>query len=675
MAFALIFILLSTLVGYGLLARAHLLPKTPIFSLVLAWTVGQFIAAWTIFALSLALAPLTRGVLLKASLLCLPLLVGLLIPLRRELSPLAAQLQGRLTGEGAITAALIGLCFAFAFRFYWPHLQYVGGAIYTSPPYWDFNIHFPIIQTFVHGDNFPPQNESFAGIPITYHYFYDFLTAIYAAGGLDLVGAMNFLSMASLGMLLVGVLSAGQEYLHSLRAGVVAVLLVVTSSSLRFLTDLSPATGVPFWTQVHTLLTNQSHPFFFSYLEGHAYGYDGTMYNLFFFLAERQMLFAVLYLLTALHLLTRVGSMGTMTGLAVGAGLGLFFQWHLFATISVGAALGLLSLVYLREKRLLPSAVGFAVLFIVQAVYFKWLSANDWFLPTLGSYPRLNFDFSSFPPDYPLSVPNFLLHYGYGYGVKLLAFALGLRQLVRQGRDVTLPLVSLILPTFVLLNTVQLSPLSVYDNHKWLRPMNVLVDLVAAYYVYSLLVSPWRWKQALAAPLLALLMLSGVIELIPFLNARPSTLYAAYPTNLMQTVRAQTEPRAVFVSPHAKELHLAGRKLFLSDPGNEPGALSWVAVSQLDTEWRQRIVNTLTLNQGVDVLCTLVETYGIDYLEVASASENPLLTELAAFPRLDATDETGRPTTFVHVSSGCRAPSGAGAPGQGGEGLAETRGR
>lgn len=572
-------------------------------------------------------------------------------------------------------AALVALCFVFTYRFYWPHLQAVDGAIYTSPPYWDFNVHFPIIQNFVYGDNFPPQNESFAGVPITYHFFYDFLTSIYAAGGLGLVGGLNFTSTLTFGVLLVGVLGVCQEYLRSLRTGVIAVLLVLTSSSLRFLSDFSPATGVPVWTQVTNLLTNQSHPYFFSFLEGHAFGYDGSMFNLFFFLAERQMLFAVLYLLTALHLLTRVDSLGLRRGLVVGAGLGLFFQWHLFATITVGAALGLLSLARLARRRILPVAVGFAVLFGVQVVYFKLLSANAWFMPSLEGYPKLNFEFTSAPPYFPASVPNFIVYYAYAYGFKLLAFGLGLRLLARQRRDLVFPLVCLILPTFVLVNTVQLSPLSVYDNHKWLRPMNVLVDLVAATYVYSLFASPRRLKRGLAVPLLALLMLSGVIELIPFLNARPSTLYAYYPTNLSQTVRAQTEPRAVFVSPHAKEVHLAGRKLFLSEPEDEPGAVSGVVVSQLDTEGRQRIVNALAPDQPPGVLCDLVEAYGIDYLEVGVSPENPLGPELSAFPGFKASDENGRPTTFLHVSRGCQSLAVAQAPGQGGGGLAESRGR
>jgi hypothetical protein len=653
------FTFLSSLLTYTLLLRVRLLPKTLLFSVVVAWFAAQVVSAFAIMLLSLVLAPLTSGVLLKASVLYALLVGGALVGMRREVVDAGRHALARHTRLDLLAlAVLTGLILPFTYRFYTSHLTYDGAAIWTSIAYWDLNVHAPIIQTFVHGDNFPPQNESFAGLPITYHYFFDFLTSIYAALGLELIGAINYVSIVALSMLLLGIVGFCQEYLDSRWVGVLAALLTLTTSSLRFFADFERLRGIPFVSAVQLIVTNYENPFLVSFLEGNPYGYNGTMFNLFYFLAERQLVLASLYFLVACHLML-VGRQTTRRSFLIGAALALFFQWHIFVTIAVGAALGLLALPRLIQRRLDWMLVGFALVFLVQVVYFKLLSTNEWFLPTVNNYPTLNFEFASFPPYFPASLPNAILYYIYAYGFKPVVFLVGCYVLRRERRPVLLPLLAIIVPTFILINTVQLSPLSVYDNHKWLRPMNVLVDIVAAYAVYRVFFASPRWLLRGAGVLVAsLLMLGGLIELFPFLNTQPTRIYGLYPTEFIHTIRATTHPQAVFVSAHSKELHLAGRRLFLDNPEDEPGAASAVVVAQLDTARRRGVMAAIYLSQDVATLCALVQAHGIDYLEVASVASFPPLSQGVAFPRIEVRDERGLTTTFVHVAPGCTARQG-----------------
>ncbi len=59
------------------------------------------------------------------------------------------------------------------------------GDLFTAPEnnFGDLPFHLSAITSFAYGDNFPPQNPIFAGIPFTYSFLIDFLTAFYLRAG------------------------------------------------------------------------------------------------------------------------------------------------------------------------------------------------------------------------------------------------------------------------------------------------------------------------------------------------------------------------------------------------------------------------------------------------------------------------------------------------------------
>ena len=65
----------------------------------------------------------------------------------------------------------------------------------------DLPFHLGVISGFTRGENFPPQHPEFAGVPMTYPFVVDFVTAMFMRAGASLQGAFfwqNFTMMLAL---------------------------------------------------------------------------------------------------------------------------------------------------------------------------------------------------------------------------------------------------------------------------------------------------------------------------------------------------------------------------------------------------------------------------------------------------------------------------------------------
>jgi hypothetical protein len=653
---AVFFTFVPTAFAYVLIARTRLV-KDDLFALAVSWFLGQYVATWIVFVLAVALAAVTDRVLLKAAIATVDfLIVVALLVFRAELVAWArASLRPeRLRALLSSTSMLALTCLAFAFLVFRPHLAHSNGVIFRSEVYWDFVIHYPMIQTFVYGDNFPPQNDSFSGVPMTYHYFFDLLTAIYAAFGLDLVGAMQYVSIMTLCIMLLAVIGFATELFGSQAIGVLAALLCVTTGSLRFASTIAEWGGVI--NAIPLLLTNTIHPYRFAFVSDNAFGYNGNMWNIFYLIAERQMIMGIIFLLFSAWAFWIIDRVPKWAAVVIGALMGLFLQWHLYITIMVLCAAMWVAVLHKPARGLLLFLlVGFIPVFFAQILYLKSLLNDAWFLPAIHDYPRLSFEFPTMGDRYPYSFQNALGYYAYAYGLKLLFLAIAAGLLWRNRSPGLIVLSGIIVPTFVLINTIQLSPLSVYDNHKWLRPMNVVVDLAVAYAVVRTL---FRRGPPLAVaggvPVIVLLSLSGFMELMPFLNSRPSVNFALYPTQAIATVRAQSEPRDTFLSPEAKELHLAGRKLYLGNSADEPGATSILETEKFNVKPREEAVAAIYASENAPQFCARTEENGIDMIEFNNATRSlPLFQDLTGFPRFEIRNEPGQLLVFVNARQGC----------------------
>ncbi|HVF69205.1 MAG TPA: hypothetical protein VNA13_01425, partial [Xanthomonadales bacterium] len=169
---AVLLTLLPTLLAYFFISKTDLKIKNPYLIIALSWFCGQYLFTIFVFLTALILSPLTSPVLFKASIITILMSILALVFTYSRVLNIINQANNTLKKHLKLADVfIISFCFLFSFIFFIPHLKYQNNAIYTSPIYWDYHWQMSLIQNFVHGDNFPPENEAFAGVPSTYHYF------------------------------------------------------------------------------------------------------------------------------------------------------------------------------------------------------------------------------------------------------------------------------------------------------------------------------------------------------------------------------------------------------------------------------------------------------------------------------------------------------------------------
>jgi hypothetical protein len=93
--------------------------------------------------------------------------------------------------------------------------------------YGDLPFHLSVITSFTFGQNFPPEDPTFAGVRFTYPFITDFISAMFVRAGASLRDSM-FIENWILGIALVGVLHRfGQQLLRNRAAAILTPVLVV----------------------------------------------------------------------------------------------------------------------------------------------------------------------------------------------------------------------------------------------------------------------------------------------------------------------------------------------------------------------------------------------------------------------------------------------------------------
>ncbi|MEO8189595.1 MAG: hypothetical protein ABI682_04580 [Acidobacteriota bacterium] len=658
MILSVLFLLVPGLVAYVALDRAELV-KSGMARFFIAWVYGVFAATTVVYALGIALSPWSQGVLRNAALVTLASAAAALVAMRRAtlrtVRSWRALVSGGLGAPALRKLLFLAACAAFAFVFYRPHLEQTPAALYRSPIYWDLNVHAPIVQNFAFGDNFPAQNESFSGAPETYHFFFDLLTAVPVSFGVSLANAFLLVSAAALFAVLGLLAGFAEELAGSAAPGMVAALLACTSSSLRFVDALAPRTGRPAFAGVADLLTRREHPYLASFVPGNPFAYNGTMFNLFYFLEERQLVFASAFLLASMLLLSTRARWSIPFSVAAGVAFGLFARWHVFATITLGLAVVWLLVAAPARRKSAAVLTGMAISGGAFLAWVAWVSRPEWFVSGGRAAVRWNPEFSTMPGGPTFSLSNALQYWFYGWGLKAVLGLGGLVVAWRDRRRLFDALAPVLFPTFLLVNAVQLVPLSIYDNHKWLRPMSLFLDLAAGFVVVERI---WRGRRSLALRVAAtafamlLMTFSGVLELLPFLRSRPTVLYAPYPIAFTRNVRKETAPRDAFVSFESNALHMAGRKLFLGNDSDERGTASLVASAGFDVRRRQRELIDLYGAPDRSGFCGVARRNGIAWVEVEPGRRLRSGVD-AQSPGFDTLTPQARWIHFVDVESFC----------------------
>jgi len=646
--------LYQTLLTYYFSSKLGIDIKSGYLKIALAWFIGVYITTFLIFLLAIFFSFFTIHVLTEASFAVLiSLEIFGTLPVFKTLKKFHLSAKNLYLNRKPFTTfniLVVGSCFLFSLFFFSPQLTMNNYDIYTSPIYWDFHWHAAVIQNFVYGDNFPPQNESYTGVPMTYHFFGDLVFGIYESLGLNLVTAINYGSIVAFFFALLAIIGSAEELFNTKIAGVIAAILAVLSGSGHFFYYLSIIQNENIFEIIGNTLSNTQHPWYASFIPGNPYHYAGIFFNLFYFLEERHMIFGIPYLLFCLFIFCKRQEFSKRTLLILGMIMGAFFYWEIYICITVFCAL-LFILIFDRKKiQTLFLLIGFMIVFTFCYAILKYVISNPiWFIPAQVQYPKVDFTFMTNDSDPSRSFAKYasdiVKNYAFAYGLRGVFFFISLYFIRKKNKELFFALLAFIIPTFILVNTVKLSP-GVSENHKWIVPMNIIVDVIAAYSISNWFFEKKRFFIIFSGIIcMFFLTVSGVIELTPFLNSQPTVYYGKNESDMIKAIRADSPPTASFVGDDERDIHLAGRKLFVGASAGPDYALN--------KDPREDIITQLYSSPDVHTFCKLTKTNNIGFVELNNSSQDYLFTTLQTLPFFSTVDKDNNPIIFVNAQKGC----------------------
>lgn len=361
------------------------------------------------------------------------------------------------------------------------------------------------------------------------------------------------------------------------------------------------------------------------------------------------MLFGIIYLLFCAYVIYKRSEIGNKMLFVLGLFMGAYFFWHIYISIMVLSALFFVLLFDKKRKKTGYLLIGYCLIFGGCFIYLKHILSNPlWFMTTGVRYPQLDLGFAAIgaKPGTLLAVKNMLQYYTFAYGLRGVMFFISIIILLKKDRRLLLVLLAFIVPTFILINTVKLSP-NISENHKWLRPMDIIVDLTTAYIVYKGFFARRNYYiYSIGIICLFFLTISGIIELMPFLNSKPVKLYDAYPSSMSVAIQQYSTPKAVFVGKDNKEIHLAGRKMFVGASAGPDYALN--------KTYRETIIDNLYHTNDLQTFCHSIHDNNIDVVELDSQNIASLNLQ-KWFPFFTAQNSSNELVTFITTKQTCES--------------------
>ncbi len=469
----------------------------------------------------------------------------------------------------------------------------------------DWPVHLAIISSFVHGNNFPPQNPLYAGQLISYPFFADFLSAI-----LQILGAGLKTSLVVPGILLALSSISLLYYLGTLLVERKSTVIIGIFVGLFW-------GGLGFWYFFQDLVKSSN---FWATLTFPPYEY--TFYqekNLWFFsflyselIPQRSFLFGLPMFLISLILLIIGISQHKKTYLLLAGYLTAimpFFHMHSYISLLLLSSIFIPLTILIsffhqgfkKAKEQLAAVIFYFLLPIIglgliQLPFFLSLNLNQ----TIG----LNFGWME-------GKENFFLFWfkNTGFFWPLMLFAFWKTKLSTLTK--TLAVSSILF--FVLSNIFRFAPWS-YDNLK----IMTFWYFIGAFLVAKSLVYFYQKNylgKILAVFLFITLTFSGIIEVTRVFNTQKVkiNLWSKDDIELANTIIAKTEPNSVILTAAIHDhpvTALAGRRIIIGFPGN---AWSWGL-----TDWAQREADVHTLLKADQIYMPyLLKKYKVDYVLIS----------------------------------------------------------
>jgi hypothetical protein len=410
-----------------------------------------------------------------------------------------------------------------------------GGQLYVgSNNVFDFGLSVGLMRSISWGANIPFMSPFFAGLPLFYHFFFNFWTALLEYFRVPSVWAINIPSILSFSALLIMIyyvplIIAKQKPI----VGWLAVILTVTNSSLTFWKLL--AQRVDMW---HL----PTYPF--------AGPYDGSTISLFItlnnYVNQRHLAFAV-----ALGLFIYIAAAKRSKSWWLAIVTGFLLLWNM---VVYGMVIAVCVMLFLIRKQWKTAAVYVMISFLVGAA---------WMIPYIGFVPKIITFLHAFGAGSAMSQAHWTIidYLWQNLGLLPVVAAVGFFVLPKRIRPVFLPFVVFFTAISVFAGVGQRG-----FEQKTFSFLIIGINVLAAIGL------GWIWKRVKPVAILAaiILTISGFVDLIPIKNEFAFPLIGSDMAPVISWIHTSTPKNAVFVSYSdiLDPVVFAGRKNFFGFFGN-----------------------------------------------------------------------------------------------------------
>ncbi len=644
---AAVYLIASFLAGLAVIQTVF--PRLPAaVRLAGAFTGGLIVTAWVTFLVAWALAGLSDD----------SLLIGIFFATGVNAMVAATWGRGlrwdqfRLSGlEAALFIA------SLVFSLWLMDARLSGSPPMVSANTWgDTALHVSLARSFSEGHNYPPEYPFFGGETIRYHFGYDFFAGALERGGLPIVWAFNLPGALGFAAMMMLVFGLGRLLFGRIAVGLMAVVLLITNSSLSFLRYFE-LYGNDIPLALRHLWDKQPPPFNDRYLAVGPYLVEGKIdqisifWTLNVFLTQTHLIIAMAFVLFVAYGL--IGPLrrreqlrrdqAAVLGVLMGMSFWLNGVLYVAAMVFFGALIAVFSasdprggwralLQRLREAA--PFLAPAVLLALPQAVWLNGGLHNGgsvrWHVGYLVcSSPDASCNATGFRFDRLSHYWDFVEWWWLNLGLALPLMVFGAFWSPPRERKVLVAVMAI----FIFGNFVQLSRDLGGHNHKIFNLWEILMNLFAAFAfvrlwdavrddvrigVPRLPASDLRLLVRGAMPVVfVFLVLSGIIDFMVIKNDAKYPVFGDK-TQTIQWVERYTPGDSMFLTAYG-DLYtapaLAGRRLFL---GYEP----WAGSAGYKVEPRRATVAAIYGAQSKNEACRLLTENGIDYVQIGPSERS-----------------------------------------------------
>lgn len=503
------------------------------------------------------------------------------------------------------------------------HTGDMGVMLIGTNEVFDYGHAISVVRSFSQGANVPYTSPFIAGAPHVYHFLFYFWAGFLERFGLPIAFAFNFPAILGLSTLLIMVYSVSRYFFKSVMAGILAIFFSLTHSTLMFWYFLKDPKNVD--NPIGAIWRNASYYF--------AGPYDGANISIFWTLNvivnQRHLVFGlsvffVLYFIL-LHMLDESDDSNFSSVVLLGVLAGSMFWWH---TMLFLAGIFVLAACFTIRKKYKDT-----IIFIVSSVLIGGIHILPWLWQLApardvgGQVPIFSWFLSK--------DPGSLVHYWWlNLGVAIFAISLGFSVLSKKLRSLVLPFIVL----FLLANVVRVGS-NMTENHKLINLTMLIGSILSAGGVSWLIEKRGKLGFFLSMVLIALLSISGVIDLMVIKNDFQYPVADYGSSQIMRWVRDNTKSTSTFLSYQDifDPVALAGRKAYLGFFGG--------------AAYPERAVIAKSIFEAKDFSdLKLLRTNAIDYLVVPKWKKDdfPYVVNMAFFrSNLDIVYEDERHIVFA----------------------------